>query len=98
MRGISEEFVQQFRQKRLDGDWDLWELRHWMMEQEARLVQDNPGLHYYVSGVVAGVSDSLDTPLKSLICERLYFHFLELIAMVQEHEEVEALEELWGGR
>ena len=95
MEGVSDEFVQEFRQRRKEKDWDLWQLRQWMREEEARLREENPGLHEYVSGVLAGFSDSLDTPLKSLICDRLYFHFLELLATVREHEQIEALQKLW---
>jgi outer membrane phospholipase A len=60
---ISEQFVQQFRQKRIDRDWDLWQLRQWMAEEEAKLKDDNPGLHDYIGGVLAGLSDTLDTRL-----------------------------------
>lgn len=95
MKGISEQFVQQFRQARIKKDWDLWQLRQWMAEEEARLRDDNPGLHDYIGGVLAGLSDKLEAPLRSLICDRIYFHFLEMLAIVREHEQIESLEKLW---
>ena len=95
MKGISEEFVQEFRQSRKEKDWDLWELREWMRKEEARLKEENNGLYDYITGVLSGLSDRLDAPLGSLICDRLYFHFLELLAIVREHEQIEALEKLW---
>ena len=54
-----------------------------------------PGLYDYICGVLAGLSDKLETPLRSLICDRIYFHFLEMLAIVREHEQIEALEKLW---
>ena len=95
MRGITEDFVQEFRQKRKEKGWDLLEFRQWMGKEEARLKEENPGLHDYIAGILSGLSDKLDPPLDSLICERLYFHFLELLAIVGEHEKVEELERLW---
>jgi len=95
MIGISEEFVAEFRQRRIQADWDLWQFHQWLSVEEVKLVQDNPGLYYYITGVLAGLNETLDTPLKSLISERLYFHFIELLAIVHEHEEVESLEKLW---
>lgn len=95
MKGISEEFVQKFRERRIGRDWDLWQYGEWVKTEEATLAADNPGLYYYVNGVLAGVSETLDGPLESVVCQRLYFHFLELLAIVREHEEVESLEKLW---
>ena len=95
MKGISEEFVQDFRQRRIGADWDLWQFGQWLRSEEAKLIQNNPGLHYYITGVLAGLNETLDTPLKSVISERLYFHFIELLAIIHEHEEVESLQELW---
>ena len=95
MKGISERFVQQFRQTRIKKDWDLWQLRQCMAEEEAKLKDDNPGLYDYICGVLAGLSDKLETPLRSLICDRIYFHFLEMLAIVREHEQIEVLEKLW---
>ena len=95
MRGISEEYIQEFRQRRKDKDWDLWQLREWVMGEEARLREGNPGLYDYITAVSSGFADRLDAPLGSLIYDRLYFHFLELLAIVYEHEQVEQLERLW---
>ena len=95
MRGITEEFVQEFRQNRKEKDWDILELRQWMRKEEERLKGENPGLHDYITGVLSGLSEKLDPPLESIICERLYFHFLELLAIIGEHEKVEELEKLW---
>jgi hypothetical protein len=95
MKGITEEFVQRFRESRIEKDWDLWQLRQWMEAEEARLARDNPGLHDYIVGVLAGMRDRLDTRLAPFVCDRLYFHFLELLAIVREHEQIEGLEKLW---
>jgi len=95
MKGISEEFVQEFRQRRKEKDWDVWQLRDWMIKEEARLKEDNPGLHDYIIAILSGLRDKLDTPLSSVICDRLYFNLLELLAIVQEYEQIEQLEELW---
>ena len=70
-------------------------MRQWMAEEEAKLKDDNPGLYDYIRGVLACLSDKLETPLRSLICDRIYFHFLEMLAIVREHEKIEALEKLW---
>lgn len=96
MKGISVEFVQDFRQRRKEKDWDLWQLRQWMRREEARLEEGNPGLYDYITAVLAGLGDRLEAPLRSLVCDRLYFHFLELLAIVRDHEQIEALENLWG--
>jgi len=98
MKGISVEFVQEFRQKRKEEDWDLWQLHQWMRREEARLEEENPGLYDYITAILAGLGDRLEAPLRSLVCDRLYFHFLELLAIVREHEQIEALEELWERR
>ncbi len=95
MKGISVEFIQDFRQRRKEKDWDLWQLRQWMREEEARLEEENPGLHDYITAILAGLGDRLEAPLGSLVCERLYFHFLELLAIIREHEQIEVLENLW---
>jgi len=95
MKGISVEFVQEFRQKRKEEDWDLWQLHQWMRKEEARLEEENPGLYDYITAILAGLGDKLEAPLRHLVCERLYFHFLELLAIVRHHEQIEALEELW---
>jgi len=95
MKGISVEFVQEFRQKRKEEDWDLWQLGQWMRKEEARLEEENPGLYDYITAILAGLGDRLEAPLRSLVCDRLYFHFLELLAIVREHEQIEAFEKLW---
>ena len=95
MRGISEEFIQEFRQRRKDKDWDLWQLSEWVKGEEARLRDENPGLYDYITAVSSGLADKLDAPLGSLIYDRLYFHFLELLAIIYEHEQIEQLESLW---
>jgi hypothetical protein len=95
MKGISVEFVQEFRQRRKEKDWDLWQLRQWMRREEARLEEENPGLYDYITAILAGLGDRLEAPLRSLVCDRLYFHFLELLAIIYEHEQIEAFEKLW---
>jgi len=95
MKEIAVDFVQQFRQDRIGKDWDVWQLSQWMKAEEARLEADNPGLYDYIVGVLAGLRESLDSPVASSVCDRLYFHFLELLAIVREHEQIEALESLW---
>ena len=95
MRGISEEYIQEFRQRRKDKNWDLWQLHEWVMGEEARLREENPGLYDYITAVSSGFADRLDAPLRSMIYDRLYFHFLELLAIIHEHEQVEQLEMLW---
>jgi len=96
MKGISVEFVQDFRQRRKEKDWDLWQLRQWMRKEEARLEEENPGLYDYITAILAGLGDRLDATLVSLVCDRLYFHFIELLVIIREHEQFEALENLWG--
>jgi len=95
MRGITKEFVQEFRQRRMEEDWDFLEHRQWMRKEEARLKEENPGLHDYIIGILFGLGDRLDPLLGAFICERLCFHLLELLAIVGEHEQVEELEKLW---
>ena len=63
--------------------------------EEARLRTDNLGLMEYMTGVLVGLADRLDDPLRSFVCDRLFFHFLELLAILREHGQVEVLEELW---
>ena len=96
MRGITEEFVQGFRQRRKEKDWDLWQFREWVAGEEAKLREENYGLHDYINRVLLGLEEILDASLRARICEHLYFHFLELLAMVREHEQIEELEKLWG--
>ena len=93
MRDITEDFVQQFRYRR--KNWDMWQLREWMMKEEARLKTENPGLYDYIVAVSSGLGERLDASVRSFICDRLYFHLLELLAIVREHEQIEELEKLW---
>lgn len=95
MSGVSEQFVQEFRRRRLEEDWDLWDYRQWMRSQEARLREENPGLHDYIEGVIAGLAERLEGVSRPFICQRLYFHFLELLAIMREHEQIQQLERLW---
>lgn len=95
MKGITEEFVQEFRQRRNEKDWDLWQFHQWMSKEEARLMEYNHGLYHYITGILSGLGEKLDPTVRSLICNRLYFHFLELLAIIDEHEQIEELEKLW---
>ena len=93
MRGITEEFVREFRKRR--KDWDICQLRDWMKNEVARLKEENPGLYDYITAVVNGLGERLDASISALICDRLYLHFLELLAIAREHEQIEELENLW---
>jgi hypothetical protein len=93
MRGITEEFVREFRERR--KDWDLHQLRNWMNDEETRLKEENPGLYDYITGVINGLRENLGVSNSILICDRLYLHFIELLAMAREHDRIEELEDLW---
>lgn len=95
MEGITPEFVQAFRRRR--EDWDLWDYQSWVKEEERRLQAENPGLYEYITETLSGLSEKLDPSLHYLIWGRLYFLFLELIAIIREHEEIKRLEKLWDG-
>jgi hypothetical protein len=93
MKGISEEFIREFRDRR--KDWDLYQLRNWISDEEARIREENPGLYDYINGIINGLRETLGVSNSILICDRLYLHFIELLAIAREHERVEELENLW---
>jgi hypothetical protein len=93
MKGISEEFIREFRNRR--KDWDLYQLRNWISYEEARIREENPGLYEYITGVINGLRETLGVSNSIIICDRLYLHFIELLAIAREHERVEELENLW---
>ena len=93
MRGITEEFVREFRNRR--KDWDIYQIRDWMKSEEAGLKEENPGLYDYITAVIHGLGERLDASISPLICDRLYLHFLELLAIAREYEQIEGLEDLW---